>query len=220
MIVGIRLPRHATQTSNPDGSVTMPASARTPCAPRRCRRHRRLLVGHGVHQQVAGQLDAELRQRLGRERHRPEAALHVARRRGRRGSPRVPGVPRVGASSGRAARARRRRCGRSGAGCGRHRRLESARRAGAVPRSRGRAAQAGCPRRPPDAGSQRSTSAPSAPTDLRDSGCNAASSRAGSSGSRAVVSNRIRSPARETSSSARASISARTRCSRPFTSVE
>jgi hypothetical protein len=32
VIVGMRLPRQDVQTSNPDGSVTMPASARTPWA--------------------------------------------------------------------------------------------------------------------------------------------------------------------------------------------
>ena len=76
---GSRLPRQATHTARPLGSGTMAASACSSARGEQPARAGRLLLGDRVDDQVAGERNAELGQRAGRDDHARDPALHVAR---------------------------------------------------------------------------------------------------------------------------------------------
>ncbi len=129
----------------------------------------RFLVGDRVHEQIAVEPDAESRQRLGRERHRRDAALHV------HGAAAVE-PPLAHDRRERIARPALARLDRDHVDVAVQEQAAAASAAWkardelrAVPRSRGRAARAGCPRRPPEPAPRGRPRRRARPADLRDS---------------------------------------------------
>ena len=174
---------------------------------------RRLLVGDGVHDHVAGEPHAQPREHLGRVHHARDAALHVARAAAVQVAVAHLGLVRVA----RPALARVRRDDVDVAvqeqARGRRPRRRTGRRAAGARRRPGRRGSGACRRRRPGPAPRCPRRRPPGPAARRGRPAGRPPARAGSSGSRAVVSKPISVDVSSTSSSRPAATSSRMRCS-------